>query len=237
MPMRATTVRFSEDLWGLLEAEAGRQGTSAAQLVRDATIMRLAFTLAQRGDPQAELDLDRLLDRLHERRPGRPIPLPAPDPKRVATLRRAALLDRTEEPAFDRLTAIAARVLRAPTAVISLIGDDRQLFKSAVGLPEPWATTREAPLAHSLCAYAVSAREPLILPDAREHPAFKDNTATAQAGLVAYAGIPLILSDGSALGALCAYDYERRAWSADQVALLSDVAALVVQEIERRNAP
>ena len=58
--MRATTVRFSDDLWALLEAEASQQGISAAQFVRDATIMRLGMLSGRRGDVDAALTLEQL---------------------------------------------------------------------------------------------------------------------------------------------------------------------------------
>ena len=50
MPMRATTVRFSEDLWRLLEREAEREGVSAAQFIRDASVMRAAYAMGRRGE-------------------------------------------------------------------------------------------------------------------------------------------------------------------------------------------
>src|SRR5262249_43392939 len=73
------------------------------------------------------------------------------DPARLAALRRLALLDRPAEPSFDRLTRMAARVLRAPVALVSLVDSQRQFFASCVGVAEPWATTRETPLSYSFC--------------------------------------------------------------------------------------
>src|SRR4051812_49663136 len=58
MPMRATTVRFSEDLWRLLEREAGDQGVSAAQFIRDATILRAAVLAERRGDRETRLTIE-----------------------------------------------------------------------------------------------------------------------------------------------------------------------------------
>ena len=55
MPMRATTVRFSEDLWRLLEREAEREGVSAAQFIRDASVMRAAYAMGRRGDAAYEV--------------------------------------------------------------------------------------------------------------------------------------------------------------------------------------
>src|SRR4051794_18739741 len=54
MPMRATTVRFSEDLWRLLEREAEREGVSAAQFIRDASVMRAAYAMGRRGEAALE---------------------------------------------------------------------------------------------------------------------------------------------------------------------------------------
>ncbi|MFL5536180.1 MAG: hypothetical protein ACJ8AP_10790, partial [Gemmatimonadales bacterium] len=66
-------------------------------------------------------------------------------PDRLAALRQTALLDTPPEEGFDRLTRMAARLLGAPTSLISLVTDERQFFKSTTGLPEPWATRRTAP--------------------------------------------------------------------------------------------
>lgn len=235
MPMRATTVRFSDDLWDLLEREADAQGTSAAQVVRDATIMRLAFLLARRGDPAAEATLADIAAR-RVRRQAAP-ELPPPNPGRIAALRRAGLLDTAPEPEFDRLTSLASRVLNAPVALVSLVDEDRQFFKSCLGLAEPWSSARETPLSHSFCQYAVASKEPLIIGDAREDAVLKHNLAVRDLDIIAYAGIPLITSDGEALGTLCVADSKPRVWTRDQAALLSDLAATVVQEIESRRRP
>ena len=72
-------------------------------------------------------------------------------PARLAALHQLGLLDTPAAPSFDRLTRLAARVLHAPIALVSLVVEERQFFKSAVGLQEPWATQRETPLTHSFC--------------------------------------------------------------------------------------
>lgn len=155
------------------------------------------------------------------------------DPRRHAALRRLALLDTTAELAFDRLTRLVTRVLDVPIAMVSLIDDERQFFKSVIGLPEPWASRRETPLSHSLCQYSL-AGDTLVLDDAREYPAFKDNLAVTEMGVVAYAGVPLITSEGFALGSLCAIDTKPHSWSDDDVSILTDLSAAVMTEIELR---
>jgi signal transduction histidine kinase len=155
------------------------------------------------------------------------------DPQRLAALRRLALLDTTAELAFDRLTHLVTRVLDVPIAMVSLVDDHRQFLKSAIGLPEPWASERETPLSHSLCQYSL-AGDPLVLDDAREYPGFKDNLAVTEIGVVGYAGVPLVTSEGFALGSLCAIDTKPHQWSDEDLTILADLSAAVVTEIELR---
>ena len=153
-------------------------------------------------------------------------------PARLAALRRVALLDTPAEAAFDRLTRLAATILGAPVALVTLVDADRQFFKSAVGLPEPWASRRETPLSHSFCQHAVASRRPLIVGDAREDPVLRDNMAIRALEVIAYAGIPLIAGDGHALGTLCVIDHEPRDWRPEETALLESIAKTVVTQIE-----
>lgn len=227
--MRATTVRFSEDLWELLEREAERDGVSAAQFVRDSTLLRIGMLAGRRGDAGAQTSVEELARRAQRRARA----AAHDDPRRLEALRATRLLDSPPDPAFDRLTELVRRVLAVPVALISLVDEDRQFFKSQAGLPEPWATRRQTPLSHSFCQYPVRSGEPLIVPDAREHPGLRDNPAVADLGIVAYAGVPLITDDGFALGSLCAIDSQPRFWTAEQVALLTDLAQLTVTEIRQ----
>src|SRR5262245_21174925 len=112
-------------------------------------------------------------------------------PARLEALYRLALLDSPTEPAFDRLTQLAARILKAPVVLISLVDADRQFFKSSYGRVDPWAMLRETPLSHSFCQYAVDSGAPLIINDARIHPLVRDNLAIPDLNVAAYAGIPL----------------------------------------------
>jgi GAF domain-containing protein len=87
---------------------------------------------------------------------------------------------------------MAAKVLKVPVALMSLVDADRQFFKSQVGLPDEWAQERETPLSHSFCQYVAGSNEPLIIGDAREYPLVCDNLAVRDLNVVAYAGVPLI---------------------------------------------
>lgn len=237
--MRATTVRFSDDLWSLLEQEAAASGVSAAQFVRDATVVRIAYLMGRRGDPGIESTLTRIVG-LPEREEG---PATAPDvmlavrdAERLRALEATGLLDSPHQESFDRHARIASEALDAPVALVSLVDEDRQFFKSCLGLPEPWQTQRGTPLSHSFCQHAVASKEPLIVDDAREHPVLKDNLAIRDMNVIAYAGIPLIDSDGHALGTLCTIDDHPRVWTRHQVALLKDIADSVLREIELTRA-
>lgn len=153
---------------------------------------------------------------------------------RQDVLRRVHILDTPPEESFDRLTRLAARLLRAPVALVSIVDTDRQFFKSCVGLPEPWATLRQTPLSHSLCKYVVLSAEPLILADAREHADLKDNGAVREIGVVAYAGIPIVDSRGEVLGSFCVIDTQPRQWADDEVLTLRTLASSVTSELELR---
>lgn len=153
---------------------------------------------------------------------------------RLEAVRRTGLLDSPPEESFDRFTRLATRLFKTPVALVSLVDADRQFFKSAVGLPEPWQTRRETPLTHSFCKHAVAQQEPLVIADARKDPMFRQNPAVRDLKIVAYAGVPLILS-GSALGAFCVIDNEPHAWSYDEVQMLRELGACVMHEIDLRS--
>lgn len=158
------------------------------------------------------------------------------DPQRLSALRATGLLDSAPEPGFDRLTRLAARLLGTPVAAVSLVDERRQFFKSAVGLPEPWASRRETPLSHSFCRHVVDGERPLVVDDAREHPLVRDNPAVPELGVRAYLGVPLRTADGHVLGALCVVDSSVRAWRDEDVRLVSELAESVLTEVELRGA-
>jgi PAS domain S-box-containing protein len=166
--------------------------------------------------------------------PRLPAVIAVQNPSRIDSLRGTRLLDSPREEAFDRLTRLASTALKAPVAVVSLVDTDRQFFKSCLGLPERVNATRSLPLDYSFSRHAVAAGQPLIIPDAREHPLVRDNPAIREFGLVAYAGIPLLTDDGHALGTLCVLDTVPRAWTDQEVSTLCDLAAATMTEIALR---
>lgn len=166
--------------------------------------------------------------------PAHPIKVASPD--RLAEVAGAGLLDTPMEEAFDRLTRLAAEILRAPVSLFSLIdsAQDREFFKSSFGLPEPWASKREIPLAYSFCKKVVDSGEPLIISDTREHP---EGTKLPQAvglGVVAYAGIPVRFPTGEVAGAFCVIDTKPRHWTNFEIRTLENLTLSVMSEIALR---
>ena len=131
-------------------------------------------------------------------------------PARLAALRTSELMDSPPEAAFDRLTKLAVLLLNTPVALVSLVDERRQFFKSQVGLIEPWATMRETPLTHSFCQHVVTSGEPLIIDNALQSDLVKDNLAIRDIGVMAYAGVPLFDAGGGSFGSFCAIDTKPR---------------------------
>ena len=158
------------------------------------------------------------------------------DGARLDALRRSRLLDSEAEERFDRVTRLVALALNVPVALVSLVDRDRQFFKSAFGLPEPWASCRTTPLSHSFCQHVVARSEVLRVEDARSHPLVADNGAVRDLNVVAYLGVPLRTADGHVLGSLCAIDNVPRAWSPRDEDIMLQFAALVEEQIGLANS-
>ena len=154
--------------------------------------------------------------------------------EQLTALRGIGLLDTTPEEAFDRLTRLATAALRVPVALVTMVDGERLFFKSAAGLPEPWASLRQTPLKHSFCKHAVASAEPFLVCDARDNLLVKDYPAVTEMGVIAYAGIPLTTIEGITLGAFCVVDNRPRAWKDEEIEILRSLAASVMTEIETR---
>ena len=156
--------------------------------------------------------------------------------QRLAALRATGLLDSPEEERFDRITRLARRMLNAPMALLTIIDDTRQFFKSQSGLPVDLAAARETPLSHAICKHVVESEAPLIVDSTTEDPLLSDNGAVIDLNVKAYAGYPLKTDTGVVIGSFCVLDTERRAWSEDDRQGLEDLAAMVMTEIGLRVA-
>jgi len=154
--------------------------------------------------------------------------------ERLQALDAGGLLAGSPEPIFDRFARLASRVAEAPTALVSVVTDERQYFAGLCGVAQPWADERETPLSHSFCQHVVANGAPLVIEDARADPVLCSNLAIRDLDVIAYAGFPIFAPTGHVLGSLCAIDSRPRVWQTDQLEALADIAALVGSELERR---
>jgi GAF domain/Ribbon-helix-helix protein, copG family len=237
--LKAATIRVSQDLWALLEAEAARQEISVSQFVRDAALLRVGQLAGARGDTEGLATIGQLALRsdgarrrfsTEERRRR------LADPIRIQAVEDTNLLDAKEDPILDRLTRLSARSLGAPVALMSLVLEDRQFFASSWGLPEPWASQRGTTLLHSFCQHVVVSNQPLLVADARKHPLVQRNLAIEDLDVIAYIGAPLADEAGNVLGSFCVIEHEPRRWSAGDVEMLHDFADAVMDRVTVRTA-
>jgi len=156
--------------------------------------------------------------------------LPNDEAARLAAVRRYDVLDTPADGTFDRITALAARLFDVPVAIVSIVDLDRIWFKSHHGL-EISETGRDA----GLCASAILGGEAWVVDDASSDPRAMTNPLVAgEFGLRFYAGVPLTTRDGHNLGTLCVLDFEPRETSPKELETLTDLAAMVMTELELR---
>jgi diguanylate cyclase (GGDEF)-like protein len=149
---------------------------------------------------------------------------------RLAALKGYQVLDTAPEETFDRITRLATAVLQVPIALVSLIDRDRQWFKSHQGL-----AASQTPRDFSFCAHAIEQSEPLIVRDATLDPRFADNPlVTGDPYIRFYLGVQLVDRNGFNLGTICCIDRTPRNPTPDQIAILQDLARIVVDSLEMR---
>ena len=160
-------------------------------------------------------------------------PEPENDAARLNKLRCLDSLDTFSEEAYDDITFLAANLAETPIALITLVDQDRQWFKSKVGVE-----ISETPRDHAFCAHAIRApHELLVVTDAGADRRFSDNPlVTGAPGIRFYAGAPLLCSDGLALGTLCVIDRRPRTLTELQEQALRVLARQVVAQIELRES-
>ncbi|MDA9095076.1 sensor domain-containing diguanylate cyclase [Porticoccaceae bacterium] len=146
---------------------------------------------------------------------------------RLTTLRSLDILDSLGEERFDRLTRMAKHMFRVPIALVSLVDENRQWFKSCIGL-EVSETSRDI----SFCGHAILGDEVFVIPDTLKDDRFADNPLVLEDPHIRfYAGCPIRVANGSRIGTLCIIDREPRDFCAEDEELLKDLAAMVEQEL------
>jgi len=151
---------------------------------------------------------------------------------RVAALYSYAILDTEPEQAFDDLVLLASFISKTPIALISLVDEDRQWFKSKVGVSIS-ETSREI----AFCAAAIQQPDVFVVPDTLNDERFRNNPlVVSEPNVRFYAGAPLIDGEGNALGTICVIDRIPREFGPDQQAALKALSRLVLAQLEfRRN--
>ncbi len=161
---------------------------------------------------------------------------PRPDPRVLVEVDRLAVVEqlvpRVQAGRLDDLVSLAARLLRAQSAQISLLGQHEQFVAAAYG-PGADRVPRHGPLADSLCTVTVSSGELLVVEDAATHPWVGDLPPVTSGRVGAYLGVVLSDEQGHALGSLCVYDDQPRHWSRDDVEHLQEVSRTVLSELAR----
>lgn len=152
---------------------------------------------------------------------------------RFAALADLKILDTDPEPSYDDIVRVAAYICGTPISTVTLVAEDRQWFKAALGL-----TSRQSPIETSFCKHALDSQEIMIVPDAREDARFATNPLVlSDPHIRFYAGAPLITSEGIAVGTLCVIDRISRSITSDQqkalIALAHQVNILL--ELRRKN--
>jgi GAF domain-containing protein len=156
------------------------------------------------------------------------------DPDSLVVLERTGLLRATDNPIFDRFARVACALVDAPAAFVTLVDFDEQVLQGAWRRDEPDNQVRRMPLQGTFCWFSVVTGEELVINDARVDSLVRHAAPVAREEIVAYAGFPLQTGSGYVLGSLCVIDRQPREWSAEQLALLRDLATIVLHEIERR---
>lgn len=152
--------------------------------------------------------------------------VPEDEPARLETLRALSILDTPPEERFDRLTRMARKLFDVPMALVSLVDENRQWFKSCVGL-DVKQTARDV----SFCGHAILGNDTFVIPDTFEDERFSDNPLVVGAPHIRfYAGCPLRAPDGRKLGTFCILDRQPRLLTGDDLQMLSDLASLVERE-------
>ena len=155
---------------------------------------------------------------------------PEQEQARLDALARYAILDTPPEEAFDRITALTARLMAAQVAMMSFVDADRVWVKSTHG-----ADLTEITREQSMCSMTITRRDPYLVRDLTVDPKWRDSPlVTSELEVRFYAGAPLTTADGHNVGTLCALDPAPREATADELQTLKDLASIAMNQLELR---
>ena len=153
---------------------------------------------------------------------------PGEEQQRLVAVNQLELLDKPEEERFARITRLVRRHFRSAAAAITLVDKDRAYYLSQDGLGPKRQTRRS----NSLCSYVVQGKAPVVVADhSADSLSEVYKSLVDRLGLNFYAGMPIIIPDGYAVGALCVMDHIPRRFDRRDLESLADFAAIVADEI------
>lgn len=158
------------------------------------------------------------------------------DPARLAAVRDSGLLDTPADEAFDRLARLAATLLEAPYAFITLVDETRSFWLSCIGIDATDPAERQGPVEESFCQDVIADGEPLIVGDTASDPRTAAHASNTSMGAAAWAGYPLLSPQGHVLGSFCVIDTVVREWSERDIVVLETLAAAAAGEIALRTS-
>lgn len=126
-------------------------------------------------------------------------------PRRLAAVRATGLLDTTPTGGFDRLTRLGSRLLDVPATFVSLVDEHLDFYLSNCGFGQPLASNRQL-AGQTFCHFTIEDEVPLVIPDTRAHPVYRNVPTVESLGVAAFLGAPLVLLSGEVIGAFCAID-------------------------------
>lgn len=150
---------------------------------------------------------------------------------RLEVLKSYEILDSPSDDDYNSITFLASEIFNAPISLISLVDEERQWFKSKIGL-DISETERDI----SFCTHAIhTSDEVYVIEDARKNPMFQNNPlVTGKPDIVFYAGAPLVDSDGYVIGTLCIIDTKERSFSYQEAQKLKILANQVMKLLDLR---
>lgn len=152
--------------------------------------------------------------------------------RRLTELYSLNLIGTPEEKSFDQITNLASRLFGVPISLITLITEDKQWFKSCVGLPDNLKEARSTERSAAFCHYVVADGSPLVVQDSSIDERFINNRFVKEYNIRFYAGAPIITKHNNVLGSLCIIDTKPRLFSEEELNTLIDLSNWVKAEIE-----